>query len=137
MAEKIGLDITKKNIKDFVGRSLLVYAKPLPPAVEKKKGFKINVSFSWDKRQVWSGQSGYSGYSGFAGSTGFRTGSLESLDEVKFLSVSDSGECVLLEKKDWDWSGQKPRFTRSWNTVDSLLDVYFFIEFINPSYLEK
>lgn len=122
---KVGLKITKENISDYVNKSILVYLKPEMPQETKKKGFNLNVSFSWDKRPT-----GYSGYSGYSATSGFRLGSIENIEEIKLIKVSQSKECVLMEKKDWDWSNGKERFHRSWHTVDSIIDAYYFIEFV-------
>jgi len=125
--EKIGLEITKQNIKEYVGKNILAIQKQEQPK-EKKRGFKLSMSFSWDKRQDW--MNGYSGYSGYSRGKGFRCGNLESLDEIRFLEVSPSGECVLVRDYQWNWQDSKERFQETWYTVDSIIDVYYFIEAI-------
>jgi hypothetical protein len=122
---KIGLDITKENIGEYIGKTVLVYLKPKMPVQEsKKKGFHLDVNFSWDKRPT-----GYSGYSGYSANSGFRYGELEQIEEMKFVRLSKSKECILTEKRDWDWEG-KERIQRHWYTVDSVLDANYFIEIL-------
>ena len=84
------------------------------------------MSFSWDKRQDW--MHGYSGYSGYSRGKGFRCGGLEALDQMKFIELSDSGECILVRKYHWQWSESKEMYEEIWYTVDSIIDVYYFIE---------
>ncbi len=119
---KVGLDITKKNFKDYINKTVLVITKP--EEVQKKKGLKINVSFSWEKRNNYYGYSGCSGY-------GFRHGNLEPVEKIRFLKISSSGECVLVEEYGWGYSSDYKEYSKEkWYTIDSLLDVYYFIEIL-------
>jgi len=122
---KIGLEITKDNIQEYVGKTMLVYRKPkIEEQKSKKKGLHLDINFSWDKRLE-----GYSGYSGFSKNSGFRYGDLENVDEMKFVRLPDTKECILIETKSWSWEGEE-RLNRLWSTVDSILDVYYFIEIL-------
>lgn len=118
--KKIGVPITKENIREYSKKHLLVITKEAKP----EGTLFIPGEFKWENRKRYVGISGYSGVSGF------RSGDLEQLQEVVIKKVTKSGECCLIKTRSYYWGnrGYRRSWDTKWYTVDSLLDVYFFIE---------